>query len=396
MTSWRLAQRTAAMDPGIIQEVLRLAEDPEVISLAGGLPAAQTFPVEVMSRASERVFANDGRASLQYSSAEGYLPLREWVANDLKKQGIHVKADQVLMLTGSQQALDLVGKVFIDRNSRILVESPTYMGALQAFVPMEPVADSVEGDDFGPSPDALREKVGQGDQKARFIYMIPNFQNPTGRFMPADRRQALAAVAKEHGLPVLEDNPYGELWFDDAPPAAISSYLPEQSIYISSFSKILSPGLRLGYMVVPENILDEVLYVKMSSDLHTPSLTQRIAYETIKDGFLDEHIPSIRQFYKEKRDLMLAALEREMQGLDAHWTRPAGGMFLWLKLPESIDTLAMLPKATARRMAYVPGEAFYADGSKKNYLRLSYVTATPEQIDQAIAALAQTIRAELG
>jgi len=394
MTLWTLAQRTQAMDPGILQDILRLAETPGVISLAGGLPAAQTFPVEVMAKATEHVLKNAGSAALQYSSGEGYMPLREWVAGDLKKQGMTVKPTQVIITTGSQQGLDLIGKVMIDQGSRILVETPTYLGALQAFLPMQPDVDSVQSDDFGSLPKSIKEKIGTGNQKARFMYVLPNFQNPTGRLMNEERRQAFAQTVQELGLPILEDNPYGDLWFDTPPPPSLASRLPEQCIYMGSFSKVLAPGLRLGYIVVPEAIFDKVLYVKMASDLHTPSLNQRLAYEVLQTGFLDQHVPTIRALYKSKRDLMLAALKKEMAGLDVHWNTPQGGMFLWLKLPQQIDTLKMLPETVKRLTAYVPGVAFYANNAEHNTMRLSFVTATPEQIDQAIKALANTIRAQ--
>lgn len=394
MTLWTLAQRTQAMDPGILKEILRLAEAPGVISLAGGLPAPQTFPVEVMAQAVSNVLKESGSAALQYSSGEGYLPLREWVANNLKKQGMIVDPKQVIITTGSQQALDLVAKVLIDRSSRILVETPTYLGALQAFLPMEPEVDSVDSDDFGPLPESLESKIGTGAQKARFMYVLPNFQNPTGRLMNEERRQAFASTVQKLNLPILEDNPYGDLWYDAAPPHTLASRLPEQCIYMGSFSKVLAPGLRLGFMVVPAPILDKILFAKMASDLHTPTLNQRLAYEVLKTGFLDEHIPTIRALYKSKRDVMLAALEKEMVGLNVQWTKPAGGMFLWLKLPQHIDTLKMLPLAVQHLVGYVPGVAFYANNAEHNTMRLSYVTATPEQINTAIKALADTIRSE--
>ncbi|MGL4666618.1 MAG: PLP-dependent aminotransferase family protein [Saezia sp.] len=395
MTLWNLAQRTQAMDPGILKDILKLAETPGVISLAGGLPAAQTFPVEVMAKAIEKVLKTSGGAALQYSSGEGYLPLREWVANDLNKQGANVSPQQVIITTGSQQGLDLIAKVLIDKGSRILVETPTYLGALQAFLPMEPEVDSVKSDEFGALPENIKEKIGSGNQKARFMYVLPNFQNPTGRLMSEERKQAFAKVVQELQLPVLEDNPYGDLWFDAPPPPSLLSRLPEQCVYLGSFSKVLAPGLRLGFMVVPEAIFDKVLYVKMASDLHTPSLNQRLAYEVLQTGFLDQHVPTIRALYKSKRDTMLSALEREMTGLGVQWSKPAGGMFLWLTLPQHIDTLKMLPETVKRLAAYVPGIAFYANTVENNTLRLSFVTATPEQIDAAIKALADTIRAEL-
>lgn len=395
MTVWKLAQRARLMDPGILQNILRLAEDPSVISLAGGLPAAQTFPVEIMAQACEKVLKDTGSAALQYASGDGFFPLREWVVQHLAKQGIRADIEQVIITTGSQQGLDLVAKVLIDQGSRILLETPTYLGALQAFIPMEPLVDSIASDDVGPIPEDLKHKTGHDYPQARFMYVLPNFQNPSGRMMTEERRSDFVEVVQSCSLPIIEDNPYGDLWFDAPPPAPLTSHLPAQSIYLGSFSKILAPGLRLGYMVVPREILSKFLYCKMASDLHTPILNQRVAYEVIKTGFLEAHIPTIRALYKAKCLAMLAALEREMQGLSVSWTRPAGGMFLWLKLPEQIDTLALLPKAIEHKVAYVPGMAFFANHVEPNTMRLSFVTATFEQIDTAIAALAKTIRETL-
>lgn len=395
MTAWKLAQRARLMDPGILQNILRLAEDPSVISLAGGLPAAQTFPVEIMAKACEKVLKDTGSAALQYASGDGFLPLREWVAENLEKQGIRAGADQVIITTGSQQGLDLVSKVFIDEGSRILLETPTYLGALQAFMPMEPVIDSVASDDNGPMPGDLERKTGHDYPPARFMYVLPNFQNPSGRMMTEKRRVDFVKIAHNCGLPIIEDNPYGDLWFEAPPPASLTSRLPEQSVYLGSFSKILAPGLRLGYMVIPSELLSKFLYCKMASDLHTPTLNQRVAYEVIKTDFLESHIPSIRALYKSKCLAMIAALEREMKGLDVKWTHPAGGMFLWLTLPKLIDTLALLPKAIEHKVAYVPGMAFFANAVEPNTMRLSFVTASFEQIDTAIAALAKTIREAL-
>lgn len=395
MTEWTLAQRVKTFDPGIVQGLLKLTENPQIISLAGGLPAAQTFPVEMMARACQQVLSSAGSDALQYSAGEGYAPLREWVANDLKKQGMKVDADQVIITTGSQQGLDLIAKVLLDCGSRILVETPTYMGALQAFCPMEPVVDSVQSDDCGPIPADLREKAGTGAQKARFMYVLPNFQNPTGRFMNDERRAALAQEAQQLGIPLVEDNPYGDLWFEAPPPASLTSRAPEQNIYLGSFSKVLAPGLRMGYLVAPKAIFSKLLFAKMAADLHAPTFNQRIVYEVIKDGFLDQHVPTIRALDKEKRDAMLAALEREMTGLGVTWTRPVGGMFLWLDLPKQINTMDMFPRAIAHNVAYVPGAAFYANAPEQNHMRLSYVTASVEQINTAIAALATTIKEEL-
>ncbi len=386
-----LAHRAHKMNPSVIRETLKVTERPGIISFAGGLPSPDTFPIDAMREASARVLSQDGRAALQYASSEGLPALREWVAQDLKKQGMQVSPDQVLITTGSQQGLDLVAKVLIDAGSRILVETPTYLGALQAFMPMEPHVVSVDSDDEGVQADDLRAKAGG----ARFVYLLPNFQNPTGRTMTEARRAAVAQVAQETGLPVIEDNPYGDLWFDQAPAASLSSRLPEQSLYLGSFSKILAPGLRLGYVVAPPALYPKLLQAKQAADLHTASFNQRVVAEVIKDGFIERHVPTIRALYKRQCEAMLNALECEMAGLDVQWNRPAGGMFLWARLPAGMDAVQLLPHAVDKGVAFVPGAAFYAAHPVQETLRLSFVTSTVEQIQTGMAALAQTIREHL-
>ncbi len=393
--NWKLAQRADKMNPPVIREILKVTEKPGIISFAGGLPSPQTFPIDAMREASERVLRDDGKAALQYAASEGYAPLREWVAQDLLKQGMHVSPDQVLITTGSQQGLDLVAKILIDAGSRILVETPTYLGALQAFTPMEPVAVGVNSDDHGVDADDLRAKVGNGADKARFVYLLPNFQNPTGRTMTEARRAAVAQVAVESGLPIIEDNPYGDLWFDAPPAPSLSSRHPEGSVYLGSFSKILAPGLRLGYLVAPKTLYPKLLQAKQAADLHTPSFNQRVVAEVLKDGFIERHVPTIRALYKQQCEAMLAALDREMAGLGLTWNRPVGGMFLWVQLPKGLKAVPLLEKAVAKGVAFVPGFAFYAQDANESTLRLSFVTATVDQINTGMAALAAAIRESL-
>ncbi|WP_300708178.1 PLP-dependent aminotransferase family protein [Limnohabitans sp.] len=393
--NWNLARRADKMNPSVIREILKVTEKPGIISFAGGLPSPLTFPIDAMREASERVLRDDGKAALQYAASEGYAPLREWVAQDLLKQGMRVDPDQVLITTGSQQGLDLVAKILIDAGSRILVETPTYLGALQAFTPMEPVAVSVNSDDHGVDPTDLRAKVGTGADKARFVYLLPNFQNPTGRTMTEERRAAVAQVAVESGLPIIEDNPYGDLWFDEQPAPSLSSRHPEGSVYLGSFSKILAPGLRLGYLVAPKALYPKLLQAKQAADLHTPSFNQRVVAEVLKDGFIDRHVPTIRALYKQQCEAMLAALEREMAGLGLSWNRPVGGMFLWVQLPQGLKAIPLLDKAVEKGVAFVPGSAFYAGAANENTLRLSFVTATVDQINTGMAALAAAIRESL-
>ncbi|QPN30129.1 MULTISPECIES: PLP-dependent aminotransferase family protein [unclassified Diaphorobacter] len=389
MTNWTLAARAEKMNPSVIREILKVTEKPGIISLAGGLPSPKTFPIESFAAAAASVLATDGASALQYAASEGYTPLREAIAAFLPWD---VHPDQVLITTGSQQALDLIGKVLIDAGSRVLVETPTYLGALQAFAPMEPQVVSVASDSEGVLIDDLAAKAGSGADKARFLYVLPNFQNPTGRTMSEARREALVAQAAALNLPLVEDNPYGDLWFDQAPPKPLTARNPEGCIYMGSFSKVLAPGLRLGYVVAPRQMYPKLLQAKQAADLHTPSFNQRLVSEVIKNGFLDRHVPTIRQLYKEQCQAMVAALEQEMQGLGVTWNRPDGGMFLWLRLPEGMSALQLLPRAVERNVAFVPGAAFYADQPDDRALRLSFVTASQGQIRTAIAALAAAIR----
>ena len=386
---WQLARRAERMNPSVIREILKITERPGVLSLAGGLPSPDTFPVQAMREASERVLRDTPREALQYAASEGFAPLREWVAAQMAVQGIKVDASQVLITTGSQQGLDLVGKVLIDAGSKVAVESPTYLGALQAFAPYEPDVLSVACDDEGPLPDALAAAQG-----ARFLYLLPNFQNPSGRCMGAQRRIALAEAARKLGLPIVEDNPYGDLWFDRPPPPPLASLWPEGTVYLGSFSKVLAPGLRLGYVIAPGAMMPKLLQAKQAADLHSPGFNQRVVHEVIRNGFLDQHVPTIRARYKAHRDAMRAALEAHMPR-GCRWNVPVGGMFFWIELPEGIDATALLPKAVELGMAYVPGAAFFAERPRANTLRLSFVTVAPAQIERGVALLGQALTQEL-
>ena len=385
---WTLARRAERMNPSVIRDLLKVTERPGIISFAGGLPSPRTFPVAAFQAACEKVLREDGPGALQYAASEGYGPLREAVAALLPWR---VDPAQVLITTGSQQGLDLVAKVLVDQGSRVLVETPTYLGALQAFAPMEPEVVGVAGDEQGIDVADLARRRGE----ARFLYVLPNFQNPTGRTMSEAGRQTLVQTARELALPLLEDNPSGDLWFDAPPPLPLAARYPEGAIYLGSFSKVLAPGLRLGYMVAPPAIAPKLLQAKQAADLHSPGFNQRMVAEVLRDGFLDRHVPTIRALYRAQRDAMLDALAREMRGLDVRWNAPAGGMFLWARLPEGLDAAQLLPRAVERGVAFVPGAAFYAEGADARTLRLSFVTATREQIATGIAALAATIRESL-
>ncbi len=389
--TWTLAARAHKMNPSVIREILKVTEKPGIISFAGGLPSPKTFPIPEFAAACEKVLREDGQAALQYAASEGYGPLREAVAAMLPWQ---VDPAQVLITTGSQQGLDLVAKVLIDTGSRFLVETPTYLGALQAFAPMEPEVVSVASDDEGVDIDDLARKADHASP-ARLLYVLPNFQNPTGRTMTEARRAALSSRAAALGLPLIEDNPYGDLWFDAPPALPLTARNPDGCLYLGSFSKVLAPGLRLGFLVAPKAIYPKLLQAKQAVDLHTPIFNQRMVAEVMKGGFLDRHVPTIRALYKSQRDAMLAALTREMAGLDVQWNTPVGGMFLWARLPAGLNAVDLLPKAVDKGVAFVPGAAFYADNADARTLRLSFVTASVSQIDAGIAALAQTVREAL-
>ena len=382
--NWQLAARAERMNPSVIREILKVTEKPGIISFAGGLPSPKTFPIAAFADACAKVLRDDGPAALQYAASEGFPALRQWVAKSLPWS---VDPDQVLITTGSQQALDLVAKILIDKDSRVLVETPTYLGALQAFTPMEPEYIAINSDADGIDVKDLRAKA----KGARFLYVLPNFQNPTGNTMTEARRVALSAAAAELRLPILEDNPYGDLWFDTPPPLPLTARNPEGCIYMGSFSKTLAPGLRLGFLVAPKALYPKLLQAKQAADLHTPSFNQRLVAEVLKDNFLDHHVPTIRALYQSQRDAMLAALAAHMPA-DITWNTPAGGMFLWVNLPKGMNAVNLLPLAVDKNVAYVPGAAFYSGAAQEHTLRLSFVTASVEQINVGIAALAQVFK----
>ncbi|GAB2491742.1 PLP-dependent aminotransferase family protein [Pseudoxanthomonas sangjuensis] len=386
-----LSKRAQGLTSSAIREILKVTERPEVISFAGGLPSPATFPVERMREATLKVLADAPQAALQYGPTEGYTPLREWIAAHLTRKGAAVGPGQVLVVTGSQQGLDLLGKCLIDEGSKVLVETPSYLGALQSFSLFQPAFASMPSDGQGIDTDALTPELLAG---GRFMYCLPNFQNPTGRRLPLQRRQALVEKAAAAGVPVVEDDPYGELSYDGETLPSLLSLNPQGGIYMGSFSKILAPGLRLGYVVAPEPLFAKLVQAKQAADLHTPSFSQRIVHETIKDGFLDAHVPTIRDLYGRQCQYMLDALERHFPA-EAQWTRPEGGMFIWVTLPAGIDTGRLLAKAVEQNVAFVPGAPFFAGPPQANTLRLSFVTVPQEKIEAGIGKLGALVRAEI-
>ena len=387
---WHFSERAQQLKSSAIREILKVTMRPEIISFAGGLPSPATFPVERMRAAYDSVLSRHGKVALQYGPTDGYAPLREWIADSLSIEGAKILPDQVMMLSGSQQGLDLLGKVLIDEGSKVLVETPSYLGALQAFSVYRPEFVSVPTDDAGLLPDPVRS-AGQG---ARLMYALPNFQNPTGRTLSVDRRMALVDACARIGLPLIEDDPYGALSYSGDPLPKMLTMNPDGVIYMGSFSKVLTPGIRLGYVVAPLPLARKLEQAKQATDLHTAQLTQMVVHEVIKDGFLAQHIPTIRKLYADQCQAMLDALS-EFFPSAVKWTRPEGGMFIWVELPKHIDSTQLLEDAIARKVAFVPGAPFYANSPEPNTLRLSFVTVPPEKIREGIAILGGLIAAKL-
>lgn len=387
---WQFSKRASALQSSAIREILKITELPEVISFAGGLPSPNTFPITQIKHAVDGIMNSDEAFSaLQYGPTEGYKPLREWVANLLnQRENTQLTTDNVLIVTGSQQALDLIGKALIDEGTKVLVETPTYLGALQTFTQYNPHYVSIASDDQGLDPDQLSDADAKA---ANFLYTIPNFQNPTGRRLSEERRKKLAAKAQANNLLMIEDDPYGELDYQGHRLPSLISFAPENTVYLGSFSKILAPGMRLGYVVGPVEFIRKLVQLKQAADLHTPSYTQHIAYQVIKDGYLNTHIPTIRELYKSRCQFMLAQLEKYMPDT-VRWTKPEGGMFIWVELPEHIDSTELLTTAVKNNVAFVPGETFFATNPKKNCLRLAFVTVSEERIEQGIKILADLVK----
>lgn len=387
---WRFSERADQLQSSFIREILKITQQPEIISFAGGLPSPLTFPVDEMKVAFDKVLENNGKVALQYGPTDGYLPLRQWIADSLSTNGARIIPEQVLMTSGSQQALDLLGKVLIDEGSRVLVETPSYLGALQAFSVYRPEFKSVDTDEHGLVPSSL-DPVAAG---ARLLYALPNFQNPTGRTLSVERRLELVETCARLGLPLIEDDPYGALSYKGDPLPKMVAMNPEGVIYMGSFSKVLTPGIRLGYVVAPLPLVRRLELAKQAADLHTSQLTQMVVHEVIKDGFLERHIPKIRTLYGNQCQVMLDAMAQYFPA-GVEWTKPEGGMFIWVTLPKHIDAMKLLDEAIAQKVAFVPGSPFYANEPETNTLRLSFVTVPPERIRTGIEILGKLIAAKI-
>jgi 2-aminoadipate transaminase len=403
-TPWdhRYAQRTQRMGSSAIRELLKYSEKPDIISFAGGLPAPDVFPVEEFTEACIRVLRDYGPQALQYGTTEGYLPLREMIARHTERYGINISPDNLLITSGSQQALDLLGKIFINRGDRILVESPTYLGALQAWNAYGAEYVAVPFDENGMITDALEEALRTGP---KFIYVLPNFQNPTGSTLSLERRKKLVELADTYGVPIIEDDPYGQLRYEGEhlpPVVELDSEYRDNSdlcyrgnvIYLSTFSKILAPGLRLAWVVAPPEVIRKLVQAKQGADLHTSTFNQIVAHEVSRGGFLDRHIKLIRKVYGERRDVMLAAMDRYFPP-EADWTHPQGGLFLWSTLPDYLNTSDLIKDAVEQKVAFVPGAPFYPCGGGSTTMRLNFSNASPDKIMEGISRLGKVIQEKI-
>jgi 2-aminoadipate transaminase len=399
-TPWdyRYAKRTQYMASSAIRELLKLTEQPDVISFAGGLPAPEVFPVDEFREACDRVLVENGRQALQYGTTEGYLPLRELIAARSARYGIQVTPENILITSGAQQGLDLLGKIFINPGDRILVESPTYLGAIQAWRAYGAEFVTVPMDEHGMVTAELEEALRAGP---KFIYVLPNFQNPTGVTLSLERRLRLIELADQYGVPIIEDDPYGQLRYEGEHLPTVVVLDGERRancehcyrgnvIYLGTFSKILAPGLRLAWVIAPPEVIRKLVQAKQGADLHTATFSQMVAYEVGKHGFLDEHVKLIRKVYGQRRDVMLQAMQREFPE-EVRWTHPQGGLFLWGTLPTGMNAADVLQDAIQQKVAFVPGEPFFPLGGGHNTLRINFSNANPENIRTGIRRLGRVL-----
>ena len=395
-----LAERTKGMENSAIRELLKFTQDPDIISFAGGLPAPELFPTRAVEEACTYVAREQGRKALQYSATEGYYPLKEYLATSMHKYGIPATPENVLLTNGSQQALDLIGKIFIDPGRYVLTGRPTYLGAIQAWRAYQGQFHTMRLDEQGMVVDeierAYHKVVKDSGKPPAFIYILPNFHNPAGTTLSLERRIKLAEVATKLDLAVIEDDPYGQLRFEGEYITPICNLIPERTIYLGTFSKTMAPGLRLGWIVCSEALMKKFIQAKQGCDLHTGTFVQYVANDICQRGFLKPHIKRIIEVYKERRDTMVDALV-EFWPEECEWTNPEGGLFLWARVPESIDTNVFLrEKALKEKVAFVPGVSFYpnADGGH-HAMRLNFSYSQPEVIVEGIKRLGVGLKKEL-
>ena len=393
----RFASRAAHMKPSEIRSLFAVASRPEIVSLAGGMPNLSALPMGMMADVVNNLIRNNGQEALQYGNGQGHLKLREQICEVMALEGIRANPDDVLVTTGSQQALDLISRIFLDPKDVVLVEAPSYVGALGTFHQYEASVVHVETDENGLVPAALAEaikSVRAAGRKIKFLYTIPNYQNPSGVLLPASRRTEILNICHEAGIFVVEDNPYGLLGFDKPSPNAMRAEDSENVIYLGSFSKTIAPGLRVGWALLPPSLKEKLVIASESSILCPSNFTQLTISSYLADQPWRDQIASFCELYKVRRDAMLESLDEHFPA-SAQWTKPGGGFYVWVTLPPEIDTTAMMPKAIVAKVAYVPGTAFYADGFGSWSLRLSYCYPTPERIREGVKALGGVIKQEM-
>ncbi|MGC8786502.1 MAG: PLP-dependent aminotransferase family protein [Anaerolineae bacterium] len=394
-TDWEaaLAKRTERMTSSIIRETLKLMSTPGLISLGGGMPAPELFPIREFQEACRYILEREGPQALQYSVTEGYPPLKQYLVAKMQKYGVPAEEENILIVNGSQQALDLIGKVFLNPGDTVLTDRPTYLGAIQAWNSYEARFVTVPLDDDGTRVDLVEDILKR--ERVKFIYSLPNFHNPAGVTLSLERRHKLVELAARYGVFIVEDDPYGELRFEGEDITPIIVLHKENTIYLSTFSKTLAPGIRLGWIVAPARVLGRLVQAKQAADLHTSIFVQMIANDICQRGFLRQHVKTIRNMYRERCAIMLSAMEKYFPP-GVRWTRPQGGLFLWVILPEGMDSMELLKAALEEKVAFVPGSAFYPDGvSGRNTLRLTFSTATPEMIEEGIKRLGKAIERQL-
>jgi len=390
----RLAARTAGMKSSVIRELLKLTQQPHIISFGGGLPAPELFPVQEVAEACARVLGKDGPRALQYSTTEGDVPLREYLADSMSRPDIRVEPDNILITNGSQQALDLIGKLFVEPGEYVMTSEPTYLGALQAWNVFETLYLTVPMDDDGILVDEIPAILARS-RTPRLVYVLPNFHNPAGVTISLERRKRLVEIAREHDLIIIEDDPYGELRFEGEEITHFYRLAPERTIYLSTFSKTLAPGFRIGWVAAPKEVVRKLVLAKQGADLHTGTFAQMVVADLCRRGIVSAHVPRIREVYRERRNAMLAALgEHWPEG--SSWTRPRGGLFLWARVPPGLSTAELLPKAVEQNVAYVPGLAFYpGESGGHDAMRLNFSNANVANIQEGIRRLGQVFTAEI-
>lgn len=383
------SERMARIRSSAIRELLKITEQPEVISLAGGLPADELFPVEEIKRAADAVLSADNApASLQYGPTEGYLPLRQQITSIMSDKGVVCSPDEVQISSGSQQALDLLARVFLDKGDVVLVENPTYLGAIQAFEMFQPKFVAVTTDEEGMLPEALEQAIIVN--RPKMIYLVPTFQNPTGRTMSLERRERVAEIIARQQVLLLEDDPYSALRFEGEDLPLLKSLVPDWVVYLGTFSKTAVPGFRLGWIVADQELIRKMVICKQGADLHTNTLVQHILSRYLKDADVSAHINKIRAEYGRRRNAMVEALKREFPS-GVIWSQPQGGMFLWLQLPDGMDTEALMSSALLEKVAFVPGHSFFVNGGGQNTMRLNFSNSSPVLIEEGIRRLARLI-----